>query len=215
MEELSLSLSEALWLKAVVGEFVLWHRPALGSNWLCGGWCQAVPAGLETQGPQAAKPFPLLGGRLRDSYVPKLCVTVPSLHFFLWRLSSNSAKSHTPMLCFFPSHCLGLPALAPAPGCWGGVCGSCSCDTNSQSHGWLSTVGAVCCSQHSAQGEFQVPALGQKQLLLTPACEAVAPGAEAATTLALSHLIHLLIFPAWCSLALISLVPPSKPRDTG
>lgn len=77
------SFSEELWLKAVVGEFVLWHRPALGSNWLCGGWCQAVPAGLEAQGPWAAKLFLLLGGRLRNSYVPKLCVTVAGLHFFL------------------------------------------------------------------------------------------------------------------------------------
>lgn len=40
-------------------------------------------------------------------------------------------------------------------------------------------MGTVCCSQNSPQvlhqGEYQVPALGQKQLLLTPACEAMAP----------------------------------------
>lgn len=42
-------------------------------------------------------------------------------------------------------------------------------------------MGTVCCSHYSPQllhqGEYQVPALGQKQLLVTPACEAVAPSA--------------------------------------
>lgn len=123
------SFSEALWLKAVVDEFVLWHRPALGSNWLCGGWCQAALAGLEAQGPRAAKLFPLLGGRLGDSYVPKLCVTVPGLHFFLWWLSSNSRVSHThAVLPFHPTPlvCLLWPqhqAAGWVPAGWG--CSAC------------------------------------------------------------------------------------------
>lgn len=108
------SFSEALWLKAVVGEFILWHHPALGLNWLCGGWCQAAPAGLEAQGPWAAKIYPLLGGRLRDSYVPKLCMTVPGLHFFLWQLSSNFPGFTYPCCASFPSHSLGSACSGPS-----------------------------------------------------------------------------------------------------
>lgn len=106
-------LAEALWLKAVVGEFVLWHRPALGLNWLCWGWCQAAPAGLVAQGPRAAKLSPVI----RRKVERQLCAQAVCDRSWFAFLSLVAVKqlfrvSHSRAVLFFhptPLVCLHWP----------------------------------------------------------------------------------------------------------
>lgn len=70
--------------------------------WACvGDGARLLQQGWKLKGPGQQISSRYLGGRLRESYMLKPCVTVPGLHFFLWQLSSNSPGSHIPMLLFF------------------------------------------------------------------------------------------------------------------